>query len=271
MITRAIITELDLASSKVQVRIPLLENASSISKSSKSAGRRLEWASIIYTPGINVEYKVGDIVIIGFEDNNVGLPIVLGFLKLRDRDLGARVYGDFVQLNVSGKFTAPTNTVLGKTSYQSLFDVVDLPGSNARPENPFIYGTFTDEGETQLNVNFTPSSGVTYTRSVDASNILFNYTPAKGSYFFSVVKSSADQKNYIMQIQVSDVVYTAEVVSSYSLVVSSDLMWGEGSSAPASYSPIEVDNNTDGTVSLRVVDPDIRTETNNDGSINLIV
>ena len=271
MITRAIITELDLASSKVQVRIPLLENASSVSKNSKSAGRRLEWASILYTPGINVEYKVGDVVIVGFEDNNVGLPVVLGFLKLRNRDLGARVYGDFVQLNVSGKFTTSTNTILGKTSYQSLFDAVDLQGSSVRPEDPFIYGTFTDEGETQLNVNFTPSSSITRTVSVDVSNILFNYTPVRRDYFFSVVKSSADQKNYIMQIQVSDVAYTAEVVSSYSLTVSSDLMWGEGSSTPATYSPIEVEDNTDGTVTLRVVDPDIRTETNDDGSVGLVI
>lgn len=117
MITRAIITDTDLSIGKVKIRIPILEG---IGENSDTT-----WASIIYIPGINVNFQVGDIVEVGFEDNDVGRPIVLGFLKLRDRDIESRVYSTFKELKVEEKFDAPTDTTIGKTSYQDLFDSVD--------------------------------------------------------------------------------------------------------------------------------------------------
>lgn len=117
MITRAIITDTDLSIGKVKIRIPILEG---IGENGDTT-----WASIIYIPGINVNFQVGDIVEVGFEDNDVGRPIVLGFLKLRNRDIESRVYSTFKELKVEEKFDAPTNTTIGKTYYQDLFDSVD--------------------------------------------------------------------------------------------------------------------------------------------------
>ena len=117
MITRAIITDTDLSIGKVKIRIPILEGIG------ENGGTT--WASIIYIPGINVNFQVGDIVEVGFEDNDVGRPIVLGFLKLRDRDIESRVYTTIKELVVEDKFDAPTNTTIGKTPYQELFDSID--------------------------------------------------------------------------------------------------------------------------------------------------
>ena len=118
MITRAIITDTDLSIGKVKVRIPILEHIG-------DGGLDINWASIIYIPGIDIDYRVGDIVEVGFEDNDVGRPIVLGFLKLRDKNIESRVYADIKELNIEDKFEAPTNTIIGKTSYQELFNSIE--------------------------------------------------------------------------------------------------------------------------------------------------
>lgn len=118
MITRAIITDTDLSIGKVKVRIPILEHIG-------DGGLDINWASIIYIPGIDIDYRVGDIVEVGFEDNDVGRPIVLGFLKLRDKNIESRVYADIKELNIEDKFEAPTNTIIGKTSYQKLFSSIE--------------------------------------------------------------------------------------------------------------------------------------------------
>lgn len=120
MITRAIITDLDLKSSKAQVHIPLLDG---ITNNNSNA----HWASIIYTPGLDINYKIGDVVEVGFEDNDVGKPIIIGFLKLVGdvSSTESRLYGNFNELNVANQFNAPTNTIIGKTDYQKLFDSVE--------------------------------------------------------------------------------------------------------------------------------------------------
>ena len=124
MITRAIITDVDLSIGKVQIRIPWL-NGIENSGVSPMADNSLSWASIICIPGINIDYKVGDIVVVGFEDNNIGKPIVLGFLKLKNKEMESRLYCDFKELKVEDSFVAPENTTIGKTEYSQLFDSVE--------------------------------------------------------------------------------------------------------------------------------------------------
>ena len=120
MLTRAIITNTDLAHGKVQVRIPWLEGVYN-SGVAPMADNNLMWASIIYIPGINVEYKQDDVVIVGFENNDVGMPIVLGFLKLSSGEIDSRVYSTMKELTVEDKFTSPDNTIIGRTEYSEIF------------------------------------------------------------------------------------------------------------------------------------------------------
>ena len=124
MLTRAIITDVDLSNSKVQLRIPWIDGVynSGISPMSDS---KLSWASIMCLPGMDVDYHIGDVVIVSFEDNNIGKPIVLGFLKLIDKEIEPRIFGSVQELSVMSKLTAPTNTTIGKTNYDSLFNTVD--------------------------------------------------------------------------------------------------------------------------------------------------
>ena len=110
MLTRAYIEEIDYATSKLRVRIPTLNGVKESTASTPS--NQLEWASILQVPGIELDYKVGDVVVVGFEDNDLSSPIVLGFLKLAegsDKAAQDRLYINAVNLSVSGNVTLPTD------------------------------------------------------------------------------------------------------------------------------------------------------------------
>ena len=121
MITRAIITSTDLSNGKVEVRIPIFEDRQNSSFS-------ISTASILCIPGINIDYRVGDIVVIGFEDNDPGSPIVLGYLKLANRNIEPNLYITAKEVVVEDKFNSPTDTTIGISSYQDIFDSVDSLG-----------------------------------------------------------------------------------------------------------------------------------------------
>lgn len=125
MITRAIVTGTDYNNGKIQVRIPILEGIRN-SRNAIVTEYSNSSASIVCIPGIDVDYKIGDIVVIGFEDNDAGMPIVLGHLMLRGDSIPqSRVYGRFIELSSSESFIAPTNTTIGSTTYQQLFNSVE--------------------------------------------------------------------------------------------------------------------------------------------------
>ena len=129
MITRAIVTGTDYNNAKIQVRIPILEGIRN-SRNAIVTEYSNSSASIVCIPGIDVDYKIGDIVVIGFEDNDAGMPIVLGHLMLRgDSTPQSKVYGRFIELSSSESFVAPTNTTIGSTTYQQLFDTTSTNNS----------------------------------------------------------------------------------------------------------------------------------------------
>ena len=121
MLTRAIITDVDLTVGKVQVRIPWIDGIEN-STVSPMSNQNLSWASIVCIPGIEIDYQVGDIVIVGFEDNNVGKPIVIGYLKLSMTDMPAKAYVVAKELTVEESLNAPTNTNIGDISYNDLYN-----------------------------------------------------------------------------------------------------------------------------------------------------
>jgi hypothetical protein len=125
MLTRAIITALDLEKNKVQVRIPFFEGNYKNSILPQLETYTTNWASIMYLPGLEVDYRVGDVVIVGFEDNNIGKPLVLGFLKLTNSDPEeSRLYGKFVESITSEKFVAPVTSTIGEITYEDLYNKV---------------------------------------------------------------------------------------------------------------------------------------------------
>ena len=101
MITRGIVVDTRDGSSKIKVRIPILDGIKGSNNATEDES--LNWASTVCFSGIRVKYAVGDVVVVGFEDNNIGLPIVLGHLTLVDKDMPSRVSGNFTDLE-TGSF-----------------------------------------------------------------------------------------------------------------------------------------------------------------------
>lgn len=74
MLTKAIIQSIDYTKNICRVRIPLFENASRNVKMIEAD------AQFSIVPGVYNSYQTGDIVFIGFEENKMESPIILGKL-----------------------------------------------------------------------------------------------------------------------------------------------------------------------------------------------
>lgn len=125
MITRAIIENLDLAHGRIQVYIPILHG-----KLDRYADLGLNWASVLCIPGLEVNYKVGDVVVVAFEDFDEGKPIILGHLLLEGNNMASQISGSFENLFVTNKFQAPVDSYIGKTPYSKLHEAVESMEDN---------------------------------------------------------------------------------------------------------------------------------------------
>lgn len=123
MITRAFIEDIDWDAMKVQVRIPRFDGVGD--SPSSTSKMELNWASVVCIPGLEIRYKVGDCVVVGFEDNDLGKPIVLGYLGLKGKTLDSRIQGKVESLEVLHEFKAPYNTIIGKTPYSGIYQAAE--------------------------------------------------------------------------------------------------------------------------------------------------
>lgn len=126
MITRGYITKkLNVDSSKVTVRLPIFETANN-NEANVHNPFEVE-ASIMMTPGNFLGYNVGDVVIIGFEDNDYSKPIILGklFISVEEKNTVKEVMD---QLSVGSTAELPENTSIGNVSSK---DIEALSGMGA--------------------------------------------------------------------------------------------------------------------------------------------
>lgn len=124
MITRAIINKIDYESNKIRVRIPIYDGAQNSQESTSDDD--LSWASVLCIPGLTIGYKIGDIVIVGFEDDDIGKPIILGYLRLVNGESDeARISANLNNLTVNDKLSTSTNVKFGKLTYEQIFNKVE--------------------------------------------------------------------------------------------------------------------------------------------------
>lgn len=124
MITRAIINKIDYESNKIRVRIPIYNGAQNSQGSTSDDD--LSWASVMCLPGLTINYEVGDIVIVGFEDDDIGKPIILGYLKLANGESDkAKISANLDSLVVNDSLSTSTNVKFGKLTYEQIFNKVE--------------------------------------------------------------------------------------------------------------------------------------------------
>lgn len=79
MITRGIVLDSKDAGTKVKVRLPLIHGLNGSPLCPTDNEIQL-WASVLCTPGTVVNYEVGDIVLVAYEDYSSDKQLVLGHL-----------------------------------------------------------------------------------------------------------------------------------------------------------------------------------------------
>jgi hypothetical protein len=109
VLTKAIIQSIDYTKNMCRVRIPLFENAS------RNVNMIEADAQFNIVPGIYNSYKTGDIVFIGFEENKMELPVILGKLFVSASTEAGSYRG-----NVSGNSLAITDTA--QLPYSTVFN-----------------------------------------------------------------------------------------------------------------------------------------------------
>ena len=118
MLTKAIIQNIDHTKNICRVRIPLFENAS------RNVNIIEADAQFSIVPGIYNSYNVGDVVFIGFEENSMELPVILGKLFVSAQAEAAAIRG-----SVSGN--AITITDAAQLPYSTIFNYDKIPQNSA--------------------------------------------------------------------------------------------------------------------------------------------
>lgn len=112
MITKAIVHQLDLNKNSCQVRVPLFENAAS------RMPIILE-ALISNPPGMYNNISIGDIVFIGFEENKIEKPVILGkmFISAKQESAvqGGNLNCNTLQISQAASIPATTRFTFKKT------------------------------------------------------------------------------------------------------------------------------------------------------------
>lgn len=127
MITRAII-EKKLNEYEYRVRIPIFDKVANSSLATATKDLCIAVASL--PKGIHNSLQENDVVFVGFEDNEVDSPVILGQLyrkNLRYSDIQATV--SFDNLEVIHQSTLPTNINIGEINYEELFNLKNSTGN----------------------------------------------------------------------------------------------------------------------------------------------
>lgn len=122
MLTKAIIQSIDYTKNMCRVRIPLFENAS------RNTNMIEADAQFNIVPGIYNSYKTGDIVFIGFEENKMELPVILGKLFV-----SASAESEAYRGNVSGNSLSITDNA--QLPYSTIFSYDKIAQNNALYKN----------------------------------------------------------------------------------------------------------------------------------------
>lgn len=132
MITRAYITEV-ITSKKVRVRIPIYDR---VEKAGLSVSdNNLSIATICTPPNMVYNPQVGDVVFVGFEDNDMGKPVVVGYLLSASQRSGLETTEtsapdvNALFLSVFKNATLPYNTNIGSVTPEDIKALENTSGN----------------------------------------------------------------------------------------------------------------------------------------------
>ena len=126
MITRAYI-EQQIDQFHYRVRMPIFDKVEESPQHTRF--EELAIATVCVPKGLNNSLSIGDVVIVGFEDNSASKPIILGQLYREDVLTDFQLYLHTSNINVNDKALLPYNTTIGNISFSQIFNIAQqVPG-----------------------------------------------------------------------------------------------------------------------------------------------
>lgn len=113
MLTKGKITE--VRETTLMVRLPVFESAG-------NNNPQIVECTVCYNPGNLNGYKIDDVVWVGFENNQIHKPVVLGKLYLGTSEESSN-FSKVDSLNVSGSAVLPANTVIGNLDFNEIKNI----------------------------------------------------------------------------------------------------------------------------------------------------
>lgn len=156
MLTKGIILEKVINSNKYIVRIPFLESSGVYTRTTYEA-------ILAYNPSITEELKVGDVVILGFEEHTATKPVILG--KLFTNESETRGHASFESLDVSNTVNLPDDTTIGGVDILekiNKLDNISVEGGDS------IHSVYNDD-TALTNLDVVDNTDYTYQLSINSA------------------------------------------------------------------------------------------------------
>lgn len=122
MITKAIIEEV-ISNYQVKVRIPIFDSSLNFKQATNNSS--LSDAIICVMPKCNFTPVKGDVVLVGFEDFDLGKPIILGCL-FKESGNASNLNLDVECLTANSTVKLSKDTTIGDITYKDLKELIEL-------------------------------------------------------------------------------------------------------------------------------------------------
>lgn len=120
MIERGIVEKI-LDNKEILVRIPLLNKSANAPGATPT--EELDPAVVCNMPNCSISVKVGDVVFVGFENNDYSKPIILGYL-FSDSGNASQLNIEADTLTVNSKVKLPADTSIGKVTSADIYNLL---------------------------------------------------------------------------------------------------------------------------------------------------
>ena len=118
MITKGYVVEI-IDEFNIKVRMPIIDAIEGAREA--TTNDNLSIATICSLPNISNQLSVGDVVFVGFEDNDIGKPVILGHLFKQDSNIisdnSVPLYNNTLLNGVFGQLFTNSITKLNKITY----------------------------------------------------------------------------------------------------------------------------------------------------------
>lgn len=185
MITKAYIINKEQNSNKYYVRIPIFEKPG-INSENSNLSRTHFSATLAHEPTIFDAYNIGDCVFVGFENNELNRPVIIGKLYTKNDTSATSGLIETKVLTVLDKVTLPADTTIGGINFSNISNFFNSINDTLNKKDIFVdsiqFKTNT-EGAGLVNFNdkeglaqITLSPNVTMTIGVDEVLKVYNDT-----------------------------------------------------------------------------------------------